>query len=56
MSALVAYARTVNDEEDFFETYIGRQEGPSSSTPEMKGNERTRLMCGYGGDITDSFP
>lgn len=62
MSSLIAYARTVDDEEkDFFETYIfpdswkiginRNYEGVG-----MRGNNDTRLMVVSGADVMDSFP
>jgi hypothetical protein len=62
MSTLIAYARTVDEEEDFFETYIfpgssksGLNRGYPVS-PSMMGNADTKLMVVSGVDILDAFP
>lgn len=62
MSTLIAYARTVDDEEDFFETYVfpgssknGLNRGYPHS-PSMMGNADTKLMVVSGVDILDAFP
>jgi len=64
MSSLIAYARSVNDTEDFFEENIypdsHRREGSLRRTypksPIMKGNSVTKLMVVNGDDIMNSFP
>ena len=61
MSSLVAYARTVNEEPDFFDTHVF----PGSSkvglqrtydAMSIKGNSHTKLLVVNGVDIMDSFP
>ena len=64
LSSLVAYARSVEDEDDFFETYIFpgsvRTEKPLErwypDSPSMKGNNFTKLMVLTGPDVMASFP
>jgi hypothetical protein len=62
MSSLIAYARSVDDEEDFFETYIFPGSGRDgfhreySDSPAIKGNNVTKLMVLSGPDIMESFP
>ena len=61
MSSLVAYARTVQDERDFFENYVFpgswnigiHREYPARS---MKGNMDTRLLVVSGVDAMNFFP
>ncbi|KAE9366216.1 hypothetical protein N431DRAFT_495958 [Stipitochalara longipes BDJ] len=61
MSCLIAYARTVDDEKDFFETYVFpgswnigiHREYPAIS---MKGNRVTKLMVVSGVDVMNLFP
>lgn len=63
MSELVAFARTVDEDKDFFETYIfpnSTRKGLQRIYPEnvsIKGNFHTKLMVISGGtDTMDSFP
>jgi hypothetical protein len=62
MSSLVAYARTVDDEEDYFSTYVfpgSVKSGLNRNyqvSPSMKGSETTKLMVINGVDIMDAFP
>lgn len=62
MSTLIAYARTVDDEDDFFETYIFPGSARSELdreypvSPAMMGNAETKLMVVSGTDILDAFP
>ena len=64
LSSLVAYARSVEDADDFFETYIFpgsvRTEKPLErwypDSPSMKGNNFTKLMVLTGPDVMASFP
>jgi hypothetical protein len=61
MSLLIAYARSVDDKDDFFETYVtSRGEGDPSLNnyigPVMKGNDKTRLLVVTPTDIMDKFP
>ncbi|KAG0651274.1 hypothetical protein D0Z07_1860 [Hyphodiscus hymeniophilus] len=62
MSSLIAYARSVNDKEDFFDTYVfpgSERSGFNRAYPEspsMKGNNVTKLMVLSGPDIMESFP
>ena len=62
MSSLIAYARSVDDKQDFFDTYVfpgsdraGFNRGYPDS-PAMRGNNVTKLMVVSGADIMDSFP
>ncbi len=63
MSLLIAYARTIGEESEYFEKYIH----PNSirkppldrqyiGSPLMKGNKNTRLLMVNGSDILDRFP
>ena len=68
MSQLIAYARSLDDEEDFFEKMIFpgsvkeigedglgiRRTHPV--TPVMKGDERTKLLVVNGDDIMSFYP
>lgn len=62
MSSLVAYTRSINNEEDFFAQYIfpgSTRNGAERAypvAPDMKGNSNTKLMVVNGVDIMDSFP
>ena len=64
MSALIAYERSLNDEEDVFTSHIFpgsvRDEDTRwrmyPSTPAMLGDEKTRLMVVNQFDIMDNFP
>ncbi|KAJ9149493.1 Alternative oxidase [Pleurostoma richardsiae] len=62
MSSMIAFARTVDDEHDFFETYIypnSSKHGLTRSYHDnmaVKGNMLTNLMVINGHDIMDSFP
>jgi hypothetical protein len=62
MSSLIAFARTVDEEEDFFETHVfpgsihqdtGRLYPQS---PKITGDNFTMLMVTNGTDIMESFP
>jgi hypothetical protein len=62
MSSLIAYARSVDDIEDYFETHVfpgssksGLNRGYPGS-PIMKGNMETKLIAVSGVDIMDAFP
>ncbi|TVY82666.1 hypothetical protein LSUE1_G002011 [Lachnellula suecica] len=61
-SSLIAYARTVDDPDDFFETYIfpnSSKSGLNRNYPEpmtVKGNSYTKLMVVNGVDIMEAFP
>ncbi|RDL30805.1 uncharacterized protein BP5553_10150 [Venustampulla echinocandica] len=62
MSSLIAYARTVDEREDYFETSIfpdSSREGLNRGYTDnisIKGNQYTKLMVVNGVDIMDSFP
>ncbi|KAG9237060.1 hypothetical protein BJ875DRAFT_350158, partial [Amylocarpus encephaloides] len=62
MSSLIAYARSVDEKDDYFETFIfpgSSKNGLDRGYPDhlsMKGNRRTKLMVVNGVDIMDSFP
>ncbi len=62
MSSLVAYARTVDQQQDFFTNSVfpgstkHGLERAYPATPAMKGNMWTELMVVNGVDIMDSFP
>jgi hypothetical protein len=62
MSSLIAYARSVDDEGDFFETYVFPGSGRDGfnrgypDSPAIKGNDFTKLMVLSGPDIMESFP
>lgn len=63
LSALVAYARTAGEEEDYFATYVhpgtsrgGGIERHFPGSPCMRGNLRTRLFVLDGPDIMDCYP
>ncbi|PVH84718.1 hypothetical protein DL98DRAFT_410428 [Cadophora sp. DSE1049] len=62
MSSLIAYARSIDNEEDFFSQYIfpgstrNGAERAYPAVPDMKGNRNTKLMVVNGVDIMDSFP
>ncbi|KAG4427511.1 hypothetical protein IFR05_017006 [Cadophora sp. M221] len=62
MSSLIAYARSIDNEEDFFSAYIfpgstrNGAERAYPTVPDMKGNRVTKLMVVNGVDIMDSFP
>jgi len=62
MSALIAYARSADEHEDFFMTYIfpgSLRNGLHRNYPEgstMKGDKYTKLMTVNGVDIMDAFP
>jgi hypothetical protein len=67
MSLLVAFDRTVDENEDYFTTFIqnnsirayGSQDGIHRNYPVMpimKGNDKTRLFCISGPDIMDAYP
>lgn len=63
LSAVVAYARTVEEGDDYFDKYIhpGTTRGEFvervfPDSPSMRGNERTKLMVLTGADIMDCFP
>jgi hypothetical protein len=62
MSSLIAYARSVDDMDDYFETYVfpgsskvGLNRGYPES-PTMKGNGETKLIAVSGVDLMDAFP
>lgn len=62
MSALIAYARTVDEKKDFFETYIypgsvlnGLNRGYTEAMV-VKGNKFTKLLVVNGVDIMSFFP
>jgi len=62
MSSLIAYARTVDNEEDFFETYVFPGSGKIGlvrnypASPSMMGDADTKLMVVNSVDILDAFP
>ncbi|KAL2074247.1 hypothetical protein VTL71DRAFT_8025 [Oculimacula yallundae] len=62
MSSLIAYARSIDNEGDFFSEYIfpgSVRNGAHRNypvVPDMKGNRNTKLMVVNGVDIMDSFP
>ncbi len=62
MSSLIAYARSINNEEEFFSTYVfpgsvkTGLERAYLESPAMRGNRVTKLMVVNGVDIMDSFP
>jgi hypothetical protein len=62
MSSLVAYARTVEDEEDYFSTYIVPGSARAGvmrmypKSPAIIGNNFTKLIVLNGVDIIDTFP
>jgi hypothetical protein len=62
MSTLIAYARTVDNDEDYFETYVFPGSSKSGlnraypASPSMMGNAETKLMVVNGVDILDAFP
>jgi hypothetical protein len=61
MSSPIAYARTMDDEKDFFESYIFGDSWKIGldrhhDEVEMKSNKETRLMVVSGADVMDSFP
>lgn len=64
MSSLIAYARSINETEDFFEANIypgsyrrqGSLHRKYPKSPIMKGNSATKLMVVNGDDIMNSFP
>jgi len=62
MSSLVAYTRSIDNEEDYFSQYIfpgSTRNGAERAypvAPDMKGNSNTKLMVVNGVDIMDSFP
>lgn len=68
MSDIVAYARVVDYEQDFFEDYINYgtvrtwtpwtigRDFPPNFPPEIRGDEWTKLLVGPGMDVMDVFP
>lgn len=63
LSAIVAYARTVDEEGDYFDKYIHPSttraefvERVFPDSPSVRGNEHTKLMVLTGPDIMDCFP
>ncbi|KAI0132984.1 hypothetical protein BJ170DRAFT_563887, partial [Xylariales sp. AK1849] len=62
MSALIAYARTSDDEKEFFETYIYPGSSRSglnrhyANNMVIRGNAYTKLLVVSGVDIMESFP
>ncbi|TAQ88169.1 hypothetical protein B7494_g3476 [Chlorociboria aeruginascens] len=63
MSSLIAFARTVDDEEDFFTTYVfpdstreGLRRTYGGEVPGMRGDGKTFVMVVNEVDIMDSFP
>ncbi|KAK0101368.1 hypothetical protein ONS95_006543 [Cadophora gregata] len=62
MSSLIAYARSIDNEEDFFSAYVfpgstrNGAERAYPAVPDMRGNGNTKLMVVNGVDIMDSFP
>ena len=63
LSAVVAYARTVEEEGDYFDKYIhpGTTRGEFiervfPDSPSVRGDERTKLMVLTGADVMDCFP
>lgn len=61
MSSLIAYARTLDEKEDFFEKYVfpgSWSIGMHREYPaiEMKGNKITKLMVVSGVDVMNYFP
>jgi hypothetical protein len=63
LSDLVAYARTVGEEGDYFDKYIHPGSTRATSVdreypdpPSVKGNEHTKLIVLTGPDIMDCFP
>lgn len=66
MSDLVAYARSVDDELDYFESYInpGTERTWTPWTvdrkfpngPEIRGDALTKLLVATGMDVMDVFP
>ncbi|RDW63529.1 hypothetical protein BP6252_11074 [Coleophoma cylindrospora] len=62
-SSVIAFARTLSMEEDFFEDYVfpGSVRQPNSiqrhyTVSEMKGDNKTMLLVVNGDDVMDSFP
>jgi hypothetical protein len=62
LSLLIAFARSANDEEDFYSTHIipgSRRNGPKrqwDDAPAMKGDKTTKLLVVNEFDVMDSFP
>jgi hypothetical protein len=62
MSSLIAYARSVEDEEDYFMTYIFPESARAgvlrifTNAPLVKGDNFTKLIAVDGVDIMDTFP
>jgi hypothetical protein len=63
MSLLIAYARTIDEESEYFMKYIYPNSIRNSplhrqytGSPVMKGNKKTRLLMVSGPDILDRFP
>jgi hypothetical protein len=63
MSLLIAFARTIDEESEYFTKYIypnSMRRPPYyrdyTGSPAMKGNEKTRLLMVSGPDIMDRYP
>jgi len=63
MSLIIAYARTIAEESEYFTEYIfpdSMRQPPFhrqyTTSPIMKGNDKTRLLMVTGPDIMDRFP